>query len=419
MEEIIQEALVIKKNISEAKMSDVFSMMSFFVENHSISKEYQNEMVLINFEYSTVEKEIRLKYSTPELENRKTDLLRKVLYILDSIIQKNQEAFDSFQPKEKTRILSSFIPINRLAPANSLIFKSNEITKFFDGFELGPIDLELKAGEITSIVGENGSGKTTLLKIISGLIENDGSSLEFFLCDNDNWYERRKNIAYVPQHIADDNLSPEQAIKLCASTHGIIGQENQEKFEDVVIKLSLNDYINKPWEELSGGYKLRMELAKVLVWRPKLLVLDEPLAFLDVNAQKFLLQTLRNYCDSEKYPLSIVLTSQHITEVESIADRMIFLNHGKSLYNGSMNDIEIKYPFKVIEILTSLEINHLESLLTQYNSEIKVADYYLNTAVIKIPKSVKVIELFNLITNHAGHVKYFRDISNSSKRFFI
>lgn len=418
MKGISNDSAIIKGLVEEAKMSEAFSKTSFFIEKYSKSRELRNEMILISCEYSIIEREIKLRISTPDLQTKQINLLRKLLYIIEEVEAENYknvlETKSNNSAKKESELV--LLPVK---PSKSCQYKSSKIIKKYPEFELGPTSLQLNTGEITTVVGENGSGKTTLLKIIAGIIKNEGEPPEYFDQKYNNWYEIKKNIGYVPQHIENNNLKPHLLMKLNASMHGIYGHENELMVNDVLIKLGLNEHLDKPWDQLSGGYRLRMELAQILVWRPKLLILDEPLAYLDYRAQHFLLRTLREYCDSAMHPLSIILTAQHISEVEGIADNLIFLDRGTEIYNGRISDIEVKYPFKIYELQTNVTIEDLINVLHSLDENISIVDSNISRVTIKCPKHLCEKNIFDFIYQNGACVNYFMDITNSSKRFFI
>src|SRR5204863_8033249 len=112
------------------------------------------------------------------------------------------------------------------------------------------------------------------------------------------------------------NLHYESAI------HGIRGADNEREVDYIVERLGLTNELDRRWYELSGGYKLRFALARGLVWKPALLVLDEPLANLDFIAQQVVLKDLRHLTNSLRYPLSVFVSSQHVHEIEDVSDKL-------------------------------------------------------------------------------------------------
>jgi ABC-2 type transport system ATP-binding protein len=148
-----------------------------------------------------------------------------------------------------------------------------------------------------------------------------------------------------------------------AATHGILGQQNIRDVEYIVERLDLAEHINKRWKELSGGFRLRFALAAALVWKPKLLVLDEPLASLDFKAQLTVLRDLRDLADSLQQPMSIALSSQHLHEIEGIADDILFLDKGKVTYAGPVGEIGLQRHHNTFEIGSHCDEDALHAAL--------------------------------------------------------
>ena len=187
--------------------------------------------------------------------------------------------------------------------SQTLVFEANNITKIYKKafeFELEPISFELNFNQITSLVGQNASGKTTIMRIVSGeLLHNEGATSYPYLkevlnIEEDSWYEKKKNIFFIPQDL------PKWAGKLIDNLYFLLavrGKKEQEIIDEVdfmLHRLDLEKFKDASWDEISGGYKMRFTLAKALLSQPKLLVLDEPLANLDINTQKLFLQDLKD-----------------------------------------------------------------------------------------------------------------------------
>jgi len=185
-------------------------------------------------------------------------------------------------------------PIDPKIASKHLLCKAIEISKEFKSklknFKLNALNLELTQGSIIGIVGENGNGKTTLLRMIAGDLSSDTGKIEYNFDGqwNSNWTKNKLKIAFVPQRIekwygkAGDNVSFTAAIK------GINGDLNKEKTDFIIHRMGLTNFVDHSWDQLSSGYRLRFEIAKALVWEPSVLLLDEPLANLDMHAQEFI-----------------------------------------------------------------------------------------------------------------------------------
>lgn len=301
------------------------------------------------------------------------------------------------------------------------MFTGTNIKKSFamnSVFALDLPDLVLNAGELTGVVGENGNGKTTLLRIVAGDLACDKGELEYGMLESPthDWSVIKRHIAYIPQRIPRWFGKLKDNLKYAATVHGIRGQENREAVNMVISRLGLSRYAEATWGEISSGYKLRFELARALIWRPSLLVLDEPLANLDLNTRAMFLQDLRYLASSEKYPVAVILSSQQLHEVEDVSDNIIFLENGKPLYAGAVNGIGETRQENVFEIKSPMEEADFRSVFSD-NDDIRI-EAEGSVYVIRCRTEISANELLQMLLNRQVEIQYFREISHSTRKLF-
>ena len=152
-------------------------------------------------------------------------------------------------------------------------------------FGLGPINLDIKTGEIIGLVGENGNGKTTLLRSLCGELHPTAGTINYQF-QYDDLYDLRTKLVYIPQRTDTWRGSMYENLEFTASCYGYSPEENNLVVDLVITRLGLRKFRNHYWNNLSSGYKMRFELARMLLRKPKILLIDEPLANLDILAQQ-------------------------------------------------------------------------------------------------------------------------------------
>ena len=240
------------------------------------------------------------------------------------------------------------------------------------------------------------------------LHQNDDQNLD--------WTAIKELIAYVPQELSRWYGSLKENLQYEPALHGILGEDNQREISYIVERMDLADQLDKNWTELSGGYKLRFCLAKALVWKPKLLLLDEPLGNLDVNAQLVILKDLRDLVNSLRYPLSVLISSQHLHEIEAISDYVLFLKQGEVLYNGPVTDLGKSREYNTFELGCPLDEQALHECLEGFPYH----KFYHNGLcyVITLPLEISYRDLLQRLLDQRAEVEYFRNISRSIKQLF-
>lgn len=293
-------------------------------------------------------------------------------------------------------------------------FQAKNLQKAYSSghFSLKSLDLTIKAGEVVGVVGENGNGKTTLLRILSGYLNQNSGELKYYFEENNMpyHYQVKHEVAFIPQRIPRWFGTLKQNLHFYASSNGFFGEENELMTDFMLARFGLTKFSNLTWNQLSSGYRTRFEIAKILLKRPKLLVLDEPLANLDINAQQTILNDLRVLSKSFRKPLGVVLSSQQLHEVEKIADKVLFLKNGQLLHTQT-KELNTE---TVIEIEIQNERVELENALQGITYQIKYNGGYYQISSIEI----NAVELVKHLFQKNISVTYFRDISQSTKRFF-
>ncbi len=260
---------------------------------------------------------------------------------------------------------------------DSEIVTAKGIEKIFDNanFTLGPISFSLFPGEIAVVIGRNGGGKSTLLNIVAGRsLQTKGSLFFPYLTQTHDWTIIRSHVRYISPKFSWSSHNIRHTLEFIAATCGKIGTNNKRSVDDYLARYDLERYAYRAWNELSDGYRMRFELVRALITSPKLLVLDEPLAHLDIVARAAFLSELSELTKVIRDPLSIVLSTHHLDEADLIADKMIVLERGRMKFAGSKAEMRDLYKGSIFHVIGEISrssivrdgirgLQHVQSIL--------------------------------------------------------
>ena len=210
--------------------------------------------------------------------------------------------------------------------------------KYDNNFELGEINLEIPSGYIIGLIGENGAGKTTLIKSILNIISKDSGDIKIFNKDN------KKYESFVKEDIGivlDGMFFPEI---LTPNDINTIMKDTYKEWDKELFYKYLSDFKipnNKKIKDLSKGMRKKLEIATALSHKPKLLILDEPTSGLDPVVRDDILDIFLDFIKDEEHT---ILLSTHITsDLEHIADKIIFIDNGKIILNENKDELLDNY----------------------------------------------------------------------------
>ncbi len=230
------------------------------------------------------------------------------------------------------------------------------ITKSFNGnLILNDISLTVNDGEIISILGPSGSGKTTLLNLILGITESDSGTLIYNGQDlTDVPMEQRGFNIVFQDYALFPNLNAYQNI-----TYGLKNNphiSSKEEVDELIDLLGLRDHLKKRIDQLSGGQKQRVAIARTMVMKPKILLMDEPLSALDGVIKESIKDRIKTI--AREFHLTTIIVTHDPEEALTLSDRVLIINHGRIAQYGKPEEIINKPNNSFIKnfILNQLEI---------------------------------------------------------------
>ena len=283
---------------------------------------------------------------------------------------------------------------------------------------LNNLNLEVKKGEIFGLLGPNGAGKTTFLNILAGtVIKNSGNVCVWGHDLDKNPRQVRSSIGIVPQEInLDAFFSPRKLLELQAGLYGI---PKKDRITDLILKMvSLEKEAHSYARSLSGGMKRRLLIAKAMVHRPPILVLDEPTAGVDVQLRQNLWSNVKLL---NKQGVTIILTTHLMYEAEEMCNRIAIINKGNLVTLDTTENLldrikTKKIIFKVKEI-KKINFDDQSGIKFSYNSQNEVTALYERKKhkIDQIIDKVKVsgMEIYDISTDEGSLEDVFIDLTKN------
>jgi viologen exporter family transport system ATP-binding protein len=206
------------------------------------------------------------------------------------------------------------------------------------------IDLAVEQGEFVAFLGPNGAGKTTTLKLLSGVINptsGEARVMGFVPWQRDNEYRRRFALVMGQKNQLWWDLPAAESFRLHQQIYCIDPAKFQHSHDELVDLLGVRELLHQPVRELSLGERMKMELIAALLHSPEVLFLDEPTIGLDVIAQHNIQKFLKHY--QAERQITILLTSHYMKDVAALCKRVVIINHGRIIYDGSLAGIVDKF----------------------------------------------------------------------------
>ena len=283
-----------------------------------------------------------------------------------------------------------------------------------NGFEaLKGIDLDVGPGDFFALLGPNGAGKSTTISIISALVKKTAGSIQIFGHDLDRDPDEAKRLlGLVPQEINFNQFETVLNVVVNqAGYHGIPRREGIQRAEKRLRELSLWDKRDVVTRTLSGGMKRRLMIARALVHDPKLLILDEPTAGVDIENRRSMWDLLR---EINRSGTTIILTTHYLEEAENLCRNIAIINHGRIIENSTMSELlarmhtsryilELETPIETLPRLEGFSLERLDAM----------------TVEVHVPRSLGIHSLFDRLAEQGIRVHGLRNAANRLEQLFL
>jgi len=282
-----------------------------------------------------------------------------------------------------------------------------------DVVALKGIDLKVEEGDFFALLGPNGAGKSSTIGIIGSLVNKTSGSASIFGIDIDkNFPEAKRLLGVVAQEFNFGTFEKVLDIVVTqAGFYGIPSKEALKKAELVLNKLGLWDKRNDQARTLSGGFKRRLMIAKALIHDPKLLILDEPTAGVDIELRREMWDFLK---EINANGTTIILTTHYLEEAEQLCRNIAIIDDGEIVEDTSMKDL-----------LSRLDVQGFVLDIDKPLSEApKIKDFPMRlddptSLIVAVSKDNNINKLFNLLNDQSIQVNSMRNESNRLEELFI
>ncbi len=247
----------------------------------------------------------------------------------------------------------------------------HNLSKEYDGaLAVNDLSFSIAPGEIFGLLGPNGAGKSTTINMIGGVTHIGTGSIEIFGHDNRRDYRiARRMVGVMHQEIVIDNFfTIDQALRFHAGYYGV--RDDAEWRENLIDRLGLKPHLHKVMIKLSGGLKRRFMIAKALIHKPKLLILDEPTAGVDVELRHTLWAFVR---EINRQGTTILLTTHYLEEAEQMCDRIAIMHHGNLIALQSTASLLKELGTRSILVHLEKPINQIPANLCCQSAELDEA----------------------------------------------
>ena len=276
------------------------------------------------------------------------------------------------------------------------------------------IDLTVEQGDFYALLGHNGAGKSTTIGIISSLVNKTSGSVKVFGYDLDTQKtELKQQIGLVPQEFNFNQF--EKVVDVLTQQAGFYGiplKEAKARAEMWLKKLDLWEKRTHLTRELSGGMKRRIMIARALMHNPKLLILDEPTAGVDIELRRSLWDFLR---ELNQQGTTIILTTHYLEEAENLCRNIGIIQHGKLIENTSMKSLLAKLETEIF-VLDLQNMPQNRPLVIEYYPH-KLLDE--NTLEVEVQRAQGLTNLFTQLTAQNVEVLSMRNKSNRLEELFL
>ena len=290
---------------------------------------------------------------------------------------------------------------------NSIIEIDHLSKRFGEVQAVKDLSFRVKEGELFAFLGVNGAGKSTTINILCGQMPKDAGSVRI---DGKSLDEEpdaiKRSLGVVFQNSAlDKDLTVRENLQSRAALYGIRGKDFRERLTELAELLDFKDLVKRPLGKLSGGQRRRIDIARALLHRPRILILDEPTAVLTPQETDELIVLLKNMSKE----LSIIFISHKLNEVKALSDKVSILRHGRVVFNGKTEDYS---PSEIAALMTGHEVEIASNSGERRDGKVALS---IENLVVKSDRGFNALDGFDLQVKE-GEIVGLAGVSGNGQR---
>jgi ABC-2 type transport system ATP-binding protein len=276
------------------------------------------------------------------------------------------------------------------------------------------VSLSVAAGDFFALLGPNGAGKSTLIGIVSSLVNPSGGEARVFGADV---FRRRSEamrlIGLVPQELNFNQFeTPFDIVLNYAGFYGVPRAEGRLRTERYLKQLQLWDKARQPSRSLSGGMKRRLMIARAMVTEPRLLILDEPTAGVDIEIRRSMWKFIREINEAGT---TVILTTHYLEEAEQLCRNIAIIDRGSIVEHSSMKRLLAKLDIETFVLDLAAPYQRLPTL----EGGIRLHAVDEHTLEVEVPKAAGLNSVFAALSAHGIEVKSMRNKANRLEELFM
>ena len=275
------------------------------------------------------------------------------------------------------------------------------------------VSLTVEEGDFFALLGPNGAGKSTLIGIVSSLVNASGGDARVFGVSVQEERSRAMGmIGLVPQEVNFNQFErPTDIVLNQAGYYGIPRSEARNRAEEVLRQLGLWDKRDQPSRNLSGGMKRRLMIARAMIHEPKLLILDEPTAGVDIEIRRSMWQYIR---EINAHGTTVILTTHYLEEAEELCRNIAIIDHGRIIEDTDMKSLLAKLDIETFVLDTREPVDELPQL-----DEVNFQSRPDGSIEVSLPKTRSLNMLFDALEEKDIQVLSMRNKSNRLEELFM